>query len=148
MEDILNNVVCRVRQSGCRSYGCLLAMLFVTATVAGCAQPAVNTAAAIAPQAMPIDRAADHYEWIKRLQATTPAENVPQVATPGSQVSFPIPVPMSAGAQYALVVNQPLRMAWLQSSTGTTGPWSLDQPDVEHLLKSVAIPPTNPVAAQ
>lgn len=147
MEDTIDTATCVNRSTGFSLFGCLAALILSTAAVTGCAQPAVNTAAAMA-SARPIDRSADHYEWIKRLQATPPAENVPNMATPGSQVSYPISVPMAAGAQYALVINQSLRMAWLHSSNGTTGPWPLDQPDVTHLLKSVAIPPTNSAAAQ
>lgn len=147
MEDTIGTAMCINRFTRFSLFGSLAALLLSTAVFTGCAQPAVNTAAAMAP-AEPIDRSADHYEWIKRLQTTRPVENVPNVATPGSQVSYPISVPMTAGAQYALVVNQSLRMAWLHSSNGTTGPWPLDQPDVTHLLKSVAIPPTNSAAAQ
>ncbi|MCR9198914.1 MAG: hypothetical protein NXI04_09740 [Planctomycetaceae bacterium] len=96
----------------------------------------------------PVDRAGDNYEWIKRLRATEPVEVKQQIAAPGSQVVFPVPVPYTAAGQYQLVINQVMRLAWLQTNEGTLGPWSMEHPDVRHLVESVAIPPTNPQPAQ
>lgn len=98
--------------------------------------------------ARPVDRAGDNYEWIKRLKATEPLEIKQQIASPGSQVVFPVPVPYTAAGQYQLVINQVMRLAWLQSNQGMLGPWSMEHPDVRHLVESVAIPPTNPQQAQ
>lgn len=102
--------------------------------------------ATMAPQ--PVDRAGDNYEWIKRLRATDPVEIKQQIASPGSQVVFPVPVPYTAAGQYQLVINQVMRLAWLQTNEGTLGPWSMEHPDVRHLVESVAIPPTNPQPPQ
>lgn len=105
-----------------------------------------SDAAAAVPQ--PVDRAGDNYEWIKRLRATEPVEIRQQIAAPGSQVVFPVPVPYTAAGQYQLVINQVMRLAWLQTNEGTLGPWSMEHPDVRHLVESVAIPPTNPQPGQ
>lgn len=105
-------------------------------------------AAAQQMAARPVDRSGDNYEWIKRLKATEPVEVRQQIAAPGSQVVFPVPVPYTAAGQYQLVINQVMRLAWLQTSEGLLGPWSMEHPDVRHLVESVAIPPTNPQATQ
>ena len=64
-------------------------------------------------------------------------------AVSGNRVAFPIILPAGSPAQYALVVDQGMQLAWLQTFGSMAGPWKLDHPDVEKLLKSVAIPPTN-----
>ena len=107
-----------------------------------------DTDATMAQAPQPVDRAGDNYEWIKRLRATEPVEIKQQIASPGSQVVFPVPVPYTAAGQYQLVINQVMRLAWLQTNEGTLGPWSMEHPDVRHLVESVAIPPTNPQPPQ
>lgn len=125
-----------------------MAVLLLIMSAAGCMQSQLNSSAISEPVPMPVNRPADNYEWVKRLKISDPIEGLPQMARGGAQVAYPIPVPITAGSRYALVVDQQMRLAWLQGSDGTLGPWPLDQPDVAHLLKSVAIPPTNPPVAR
>lgn len=124
------------------------AAILLATLVTGCMQSQINSAAISEPVPMPVNRPADNFEWVKRLKISDPIEGVPQMARSGAQVAYQIPVPITAGSRYALIVDQQMRLAWLQSSEGKLGPWPLDQPDVTHLLNSVAIPPTNPAVAQ
>ena len=110
----------------------------------GCAQPEGRQASAM--QAAPaVNRTADNHEWVKRLLATTPVQQVQQVsATPGDRMSFPISLPAGNSAQYSLIVDQGMQLAWLQTFGNTAGPWRLDHPDVQKLMNSVIVPPASP----
>lgn len=129
------------------SYFAMSALMLAIVT-SGCTQTQLNSTAVTQPPPMPLNQPADNYEWVKRLKISDPIEGIPQMARGAAQVAYRIPVPITAGSRYALIVDQQMRLAWLQGSDGKLGPWPLDQPDVTHLLNSVAIPPTNPAVAQ
>ena len=126
----------------------ILLALMATSQLVGCAQPEQRQPSAM-QMAPAVNRPADNYEWVKRLQAAKPIEGVQQVsATAANRVAFPIQMPPDASSQYSLVVDPGMQLAWLQSYGNTTGPWRLDHPDVDKLLKSVSNLQTGPTAVQ
>lgn len=90
------------------------------------------------PQASPVFRAQNHYEWVKRLKIAKSVEAVQgRSANPRTSTMMPIPLPPTSLEQYALVVDQLQQLAWLQGSE-SYGPFPLTNPDVAHLMNSVA----------
>lgn len=90
------------------------------------------------PETSPIFRAQNHRQWVMRLKIAKPIEGLDgRAATQGATTSLPIPLPPTSLEQYALVVDQHQQIAWLQGSQNY-GPFPLTNPDVTHLMNSVA----------
>ena len=86
----------------------------------------------------PAFRAENHHQWVKRLKFASPAESLEgRVPSASTAVSLPIPLPQTSLEQYALVVDESQQLAWLQGSDHY-GPFALSNPDVAHLMNSVA----------
>ena len=117
-----------------RNYKILTILTLLPISV-GCAQSNPATSSMIQSVPDPQYKPFNNYEWIKRLKATAPIET--SVVMNG-QVSLPIPVPASADSRYSILVNHQASLAWLQSTNGINGPWSLNQPDVVHILNSLS----------
>lgn len=89
-------------------------------------------------QVSPAYRAQNHRQWVMRLTIAKPIEGLEgRAAIQGATRSLPIPLPPSSIDQYALVVDQQQQLAWLQGSN-QYGPFPLANPDVTHLMNSVA----------
>ncbi|MEP3479342.1 MAG: hypothetical protein ABJZ55_08850 [Fuerstiella sp.] len=96
------------------------------------------TEASGAPQVSPAFRAQNHRQWVMRLTIAKPIEGLEgRAAVQAATTSLPIPLPPSSIDQYALVVDQQQQLAWLKGSN-QYGPFPLANPDVTHLMNSVA----------
>lgn len=90
------------------------------------------------PESSPAFRAQNHRQWIMRLKIAKPIEELAgRTPTQGASNSLPIPLPATSAEQYALVVDQSQQLAWLQGSN-SYGPFPVSNPDVTHLMNSVA----------
>lgn len=89
------------------------------------------------PQASPVFRAQNHYEWVKRLKIAKSVDSLAGRTPSAASTMMPISLPPTALEQYALVVDQQQQLAWLQGSENY-GPFPLTNPDVAHLMNSIA----------
>lgn len=90
------------------------------------------------PESSPAFRAQNNRQWVMRLKIAKPIEALAgRTPTQGASNSLPIPLPATSLEQYALVVDQSQQLAWLQGSN-SYGPFPVSNPDVIHLMNSVA----------
>lgn len=90
------------------------------------------------PETSPVFRAQNHRQWIMRLKIAKPIESLAgRMPNQGASNSLPIPLPATSQEQYALIVDQHQQLAWLQGSNNY-GPFPISNPDVTHLMNSVA----------